>query len=43
MSREVADSMFASKVNEYTNWKNFIKVPLTPSQEAALTSFEYNL
>lgn len=43
MSREKADSMFASKVAEYTNYKNFVKVPLTPSQETALNSFEYNL
>ena len=43
MSREVADNMFPQKVAQYQNWKNYITTPLTPSQEAALTSFEYNL
>lgn len=43
MSRDVADSMFSKVVNQYTNWKNFVKVPLTENQQTALTSFEYNL
>ena len=43
MSKETADSMFANKVSQYQNWKNFVTTPLTPAQEAALTSFEYNL
>lgn len=29
--------------NEYSNFKNKVTVPLSPNQEAALTSFEYNL
>lgn len=43
MSREQADSMFANKVNQYTKYKDLVKVPLSQSQEAALNSFEYNL
>jgi lysozyme len=43
MSRSVADSMFWKVVSQYTNWRNFVKVPLTENQQAALTSFEYNL
>lgn len=43
MSRRDADAMFSEKLNNYTNYKNFIKVPLSSSQNAALNSFEYNL
>lgn len=43
MTREKADEMFATKVGQYTNFKNLVKVPLNANQEAALNSFEYNL
>lgn len=43
MSKEQADVYFPQKVAQYQNFKNYINVPLTPSQEKALTSFEYNL
>lgn len=43
MTREEAELELVKKAAYYTNYKNFIKVPLTPEQEMALTSFEYNL
>ena len=43
MTRQQADSVFANKIGEYTNYKNLVKVPLTQAQETALNSFEYNL
>ena len=38
-----ADEYLPQKVAQYQNFKKFITVPLTPAQESALTSFEYNL
>lgn len=38
-----ADEYLPQKVAQYQNFKKFIAVPLTPAQESALTSFEYNL
>lgn len=43
ITREEADNELIKKINHYSNFKNFIKVPLTKEQEIALTSFEYNL
>lgn len=43
MSREQADVMLQDKIQEYSNWRNFVNADLSPSQEAALTSFEFNL
>jgi GH24 family phage-related lysozyme (muramidase) len=43
ITREEAEIELARKAKYYTNFKNFIKVPLTKEQEIALTSFEYNL
>lgn len=43
ISREEAEIELAKKARYYTNFKNFIKVPLNNEQEMALTSFEYNL
>lgn len=43
MTRDEAELELVKKAAYYTNFKNFIKVPLTKEQEMALTSFEYNL
>lgn len=43
MLRDEAEKELEKKVTYYTNFKNFIKVPLSKEQETALTSFEYNL
>jgi GH24 family phage-related lysozyme (muramidase) len=43
MTKEQADQVFSTQVASYQNWKNFVKKPLSPSQQEALTSFEYNL
>ncbi|MDD5769736.1 MAG: peptidoglycan DD-metalloendopeptidase family protein [Candidatus Gracilibacteria bacterium] len=38
-----AEGELVKKSKYYTNWTNFVKVPLTKEQQTALTSFEYNL
>lgn len=38
-----AEWELVKKSKYYTNWTNFVKVPLTKEQQTALTSFEYNL
>lgn len=43
MDRATADAEFPNQMKTYQNFKDLIKVPLSPQQEAALTSFEYNL
>lgn len=43
MDINTANAQFDEKVGKYTNFKNFVKVPLSESQQAALNSFEYNL
>jgi len=43
MTRQEAELELVKKAAYYTNFKNFITVPLTEEQEMALTSFEYNL
>ncbi len=43
ISREEAEIELIKKAKHYTNFKNFITVPLNNDQEMALTSFEYNL
>ena len=43
MDKATADSIFGDKLNEYTNFNNFVTVPLNENQETALNSFEYNL
>ena len=43
ITREQADAEFAKQVGRYQNFKNLVNVQLSPQQEAALTSFEYNL
>jgi murein DD-endopeptidase MepM/ murein hydrolase activator NlpD/GH24 family phage-related lysozyme (muramidase) len=40
---ENAEIELIKRANYYTNFKNFITVPLTREQEIALSSFEYNL
>lgn len=43
ITREAADTLLDQKIWEYQNWRNKVTVDLSPSQQAALTSFEYNL
>ena len=43
ITREQADTEFAKQVARYQNFKKFITTDLSPEQEAALTSFEFNL
>lgn len=44
MTREQADKELQNQIDsKYSNWKNLVSVNLSPSQEAALTSLEYNL
>lgn len=43
MDRATADSEFDKQVQRYQNFQNLVTVPLSESQKAALTSFEYNL
>jgi GH24 family phage-related lysozyme (muramidase) len=43
MDQATADRMLQQKIGEYQNFAPKIKVPLSESQKAALTSFEYNL
>ena len=43
MDRATADAELPNQLPNYQNFKNYIKVPLSPQQESALTSFEYNL
>lgn len=43
MSQSEADKRLAQEVNNRQNYKNFITTTLTPQQEAALSSFEFNL
>lgn len=42
ISQEQADTMFAEKVKWYQTFKNLVNVNLSPQQEAALTSLEFN-
>lgn len=43
MDRATADAEFDKQVQKYQNFQNLVTVPLSESQKAALTSFEYNL
>ena len=43
MDRATADAEFDKQVQRYQNYQNLVTVPLSESQKAALTSFEYNL
>lgn len=43
MDEQTADELIEKKVATYQNWRDKVTVNLNPSQEAALTSFEYNL
>lgn len=38
-----ADQYLQAALNTHSRWRNLIKVPLTPQQQAAIASFEYNL
>lgn len=43
MDRATADTEFDKQIQKYQNFQNLVTVPLSESQKAALTSFEYNL
>lgn len=43
MDRATADAEFNNQIQKYQNFQNLVTVPLSESQKAALTSFEYNL
>jgi len=43
MTQSEAEKRLAQEVNNRQNYKNFITTTLTPQQEAALSSFEFNL
>ena len=43
MDRATADAEFDKQIQRYQNFQNLVTVPLSESQKAALTSFEYNL
>lgn len=43
MDRATADTEFDKQIQRYQNFQNLVTVPLSESQKAALTSFEYNL
>lgn len=43
MDRATADAEFDNQIQRYQNFQNLVTVPLSESQKAALTSFEYNL
>lgn len=43
ITREESERRLEQEVANRQNFKNFIKIPLTPNQEAALSSFEFNL
>lgn len=43
ISQTDADKRLQQEINNRQNYKNFLTVKLTPQQEAALSSFEYNL
>jgi GH24 family phage-related lysozyme (muramidase) len=43
IDQQTADSEFNNQIQKYQNFQNLVTVPLSESQKAALTSFEYNL
>lgn len=43
ISKEQADVEFDKKLWEYQTWRKYVKTDLSAQQQAALTSFEYNL
>ena len=43
MDRATADAEFNNQIQKYQTFQNLVTVPLSESQKAALTSFEYNL
>lgn len=43
MDRWTADALLQQEINQRQNYMNYITVPLSDSQKAALSSFEYNL
>ena len=43
MTQSEAEKRLAQEINNRQNYKNFITTTLTPQQEAALSSFEFNL
>jgi len=43
MDRATADAEFNNQIKRYQTFQNLVTVPLSESQKAALTSFEYNL
>lgn len=43
MSQSEADKRLVQEINNRQNYKNFLTTTLTPQQEAALSSFEFNL
>lgn len=43
VSQQQADQLLAQDIQKHSTFKNKVSVPLTPSQESALLSFEYNL
>lgn len=43
ITREEANEILMKKVKRYQNWRKYVTRKLSPEQEIALTSFEYNL
>lgn len=43
IDQATADAEFNNQIKRYQNFQNLVTVPLSESQKAALTSFEYNL
>lgn len=43
ISKNDADQLLAQDIARHSNYKNLVTASLTPTQEAALASFEYNL
>lgn len=43
IDRATADAEFNNQIQKYQTFQNLVTVPLSESQKAALTSFEYNL
>lgn len=43
LTKKDANKILMEKIKHYQNWRNFVTRDLSPEQEIALTSFEYNL
>ena len=43
MTREESETRLQEEINNRQNYMNYVSVPLSESQKAALSSFEFNL